>query len=533
MLSIAKSQNKFSFCVSLKLTMPLTKEELEVMSYKDVVKLAQENGVYNRKSSKKAALIKKLSALWTENEEIENKQWSKKTLTPLREVDESNLSSSDVEDGSRRKTFTKVAASNRKSNLTKSTDPVVRQGTFTKDSPSGGSPRSPGNDAGEDRRKTFTKGEALSKTSPEDRTKCTDPPKRQRTFTKEDSSTLEESDSQGPSAAVDENNAAASGTEPSPNSKSTDPPLRQRTFTKDEDNVEIETPPSRKRTRQNTFKMTPDEGNDQENKPITSAKRLSRRSTFKFSPAATPPPTAGAAKNISTLSTPVRRSPEAATTPKTPNGIVKYEIPPATAPPIEKLSVFERLSVKLSSSARRSLVASERKSVNQTPTSAKRSNLEAIRSLRQNKTNPKNLRFISTRTDTTKTPNQPVIKQQAVSSTKKSSVKKPPNFSQIHKKNFAKMESLLENRSRIRDRAEALFSPNKAVNQTTSQGDKNRGGKPSLIPVLKADTKKRLQSAVAAKRPIGAVKGERQVLKGVRTNKRFQLQLSSIQSNAR
>lgn len=31
------------------------------------------------------------------------------------------------------------------------------------------------------------------------------------------------------------------------------------------------------------------------------------------------------------------------------------------------------------------------------------------------------------------------------------------------------------------------------------------GGKPSLIPVLKADTKKRLQSAVAAKRPIGAV----------------------------
>lgn len=87
--------------------MPLTKEELEVMSYKDVVKLAQENGVYNRKSSKKvenpdcllgkcpaylkphpsavfliivqqlikpmlfqAALIKKLSALWTENEEV-------------------------------------------------------------------------------------------------------------------------------------------------------------------------------------------------------------------------------------------------------------------------------------------------------------------------------------------------------------------------------------------------------------------------------------------------------------------------------
>ncbi|CAA9994483.1 unnamed protein product [Nesidiocoris tenuis] len=257
--------------------MPLTKEELEVMSYKDVVKLAQENGVYNRKSSKKAALIKKLSALWTENEEASD----------ARRFQIANQF---------RATLCLEVMPAHCFQIRLPVDPRGVPATMLGKIDGKPSPRKIlqrwRNRILKVRRLLWMKTmrQVILVVC------CYAVFRSQRFFVL----------GMKPSPSF-----SASGTEPSPNSKSTDPPLRQRTFTKDEDNVEIETPPSRKRTRQNTFKMTPDDG------------------------------------------------------------IVKYEIPPATAPPIEKLSVFERLSVKLSSSARRSLVASERKSVNQTPTSAK------------------------------------------------------------------------------------------------------------------------------------------------------------------
>uniref|UniRef100_A0A0A9YGC4 Uncharacterized protein n=1 Tax=Lygus hesperus TaxID=30085 RepID=A0A0A9YGC4_LYGHE len=93
--------------------MPLSEAELQQLSYREVVELAKVNGVYQKKSAKKAALIRRLSTVWINDEfnGIENVDPNQTTpckLTPLKEVDESIMSGSDNEKTERRRTFTKV-----------------------------------------------------------------------------------------------------------------------------------------------------------------------------------------------------------------------------------------------------------------------------------------------------------------------------------------------------------------------------------------------------------------------------------------
>ncbi|KAF6205393.1 hypothetical protein GE061_019564 [Apolygus lucorum] len=529
--------------------MPLSEAELHQMSYKEVVELAKVNGVYQKKSSKKAALIRRLSTVWINDEcnGIENIDPNRTTpLTPLKEVDESMLSASDDDKNQRRLTFTKVKKATKREKYNsevKSTDPPKRQNTFTKDDESTISKieEEPEieeiTDANNDKdvaRSPNKKVKRASRNTSSPEEKSVAPLTRQNTFTKEDDSTADVDSV--PCSKMTPKRVSSAPVESPKVTRSSGSRPRCNTFTKeDESSVEIDTISSSKKTPKRVSLKPVDESPKVTGR--SSAGRPSRRNTFTNELGEN-----GVDSGSTTL---VREGTFTKTPEKKKDEIPLLQLNTSKTPaPIEKLSVFQRLSAKIPLSERRSLVMTEKRASVKTqfftPQSDKRSRLNALREARANHVTPKSVRKIIP-SSAAKTPVQPVIKASTLS-TKKSSVKKPPNFAEIHKRNFAKMESLLENKKRLRERAEfmspgrqASSSIPKRVDAKMATAPPKSSGKKSNIPILqkKMEARDRLKVAMATKCPTGAVMlaKQKKILKGVRTNKRFELQLALKKQN--
>lgn len=56
-------------------------------------------------------------------------------------------------------------------------------------------------------------------------------------------------------------------------------------------------------------------------------------------------------------------------------------------------------------------------------------------------------------------------------SASKSSTKKVPNFAEIHKKNFSKMESLVDLKKRIEERHVTLNAPTSSTKKSNNKGN--------------------------------------------------------------
>lgn len=114
------------------------------------------------------------------------------------------------------------------------------------------------------------------------------------------------------------------------------------------------------------------------------------------------------------------------------------------------------------------------------------------------------------------------------SSVKKSAVKKIPNFADIHKKNFNKMESLVELKNRVKIRHEILNSvekkgvrPRKLLKDEKPSNPQNENYTRFGFKIRKETAK----SLVSKTKPnkTNLREGIRSGLQGVRTNKRFEL----------